>query len=837
VSAIPFVILLVGVGFAAGAALGAVVTRSGLHQTPMPVLVALAAWGAVGGVLASGRPTALEAFDAAARAAFAALVVLVGARARRRSLTIAAAALAVPTALAAESAGLPAWLVGTAVATGAASLAGWLWPDRVPILGGLIGLGTSLTALRLPTTMPTYVPTALAALAAAVLTASTARNLRTRLLKRVRTAAVGIGGLAFLASVAGSIALINARAQAERGLDAARAGLAAARAGETTSAEADFTTAASALRLASERLRSPMARAGLVVPVLSQHIAVIRDLTSTASGVVDTARDTADQADLESLRSEGARIDVARMRELRGQVVRADDAIGIARAAIAQASSPWLVPAVRARITSLGTQVDLAAASTADARRILDHVPPMLGADRPRRYLLVLPTPAEARGSGGVIGNFGEITAVGGKLELVRFGRTPQLAVEGLPFDRRRLEAPEDWAERYVPFGAPGVWSNLTMSPDFPTTAAVLADQYPQSGGLAVDGVLSADPVALGALLRVLGPLQVTNWPDPLTADNTAPVLLHEAYVSKGGDSPERRALLSEVTQAAWAKLSTATIPSPKALIDALAPAVRTRHLQLWMRDPAEQAYLASIGIAGTVPPLAGDGLGVVVNNASESKIDWYLHRAVDTDIVLDPRTGRVRSTVSVTLRNDAPAGGLNDYVLGAGRLAPVGAARHYVSIYSPLPLLGGDLDGKPVNVAAQQELGRNVYSVWMTIPAGSSSTLRLGLAGEVTGARDRYRLDVFTPAGVNPDRLRVTLRTLDTSPLRPRDGFTAPGDAGSNAGSNAGPNGGSDAPPDAPPEPGWARDGSDGVLRAEISPEAVATFEADVGSGRSTRR
>jgi hypothetical protein len=46
---------------------------------------------------------------------------------------------------------------------------------------------------------------------------------------------------------------------------------------------------------------------------------------------------------------------------------------------------------------------------------------------RPRQYFLAVETETESRGAGGVVGNYGLVTAVAGQVCLVRFGATPQL--------------------------------------------------------------------------------------------------------------------------------------------------------------------------------------------------------------------------------------------------------------------------------------------------------------------------------------------------------------------------------------------------------------------------
>lgn len=793
---ISFIVFAWGVGFALTSCFGLILGSSKLRwlqRTPTGVLGVGAAVGAALAVAATARPTGIGLLDVLMRAAFAALFAAAVARARRRIRLVVALVLAIPMVLAALDviAGATDRVpLSVAVATAGAAAASYLFPERVAWIGSIIGVGASFAALRMPVGMVSLVPSALAAAVLFFACASAWVTLKAPARKRFRRGAIAMCGLAFIAGAAGVVALVNARASAERGLDDARAGLAAASSGDATAANAAFTSASSALRTASSQLDGKYARIGRSLPVLSQHISVLRDLTSTASTVTETASIAAGQADLEQLRVSGGRINLEKLKTLSTQIDSADTAITQARGALARSRSPWIVSPLRARIDHLGDQIADAETASAQVKEILTVIPPMFGADGPRRYMLVLPSPAELRSSGGVMGNWGELTAINGTLSLSRFGRTADLYTGGVPYDQRVVEAPAEYMARYASFGAPKLWSNVSVSPDFPTVAKVYANQFVQAfdqpsdvaANVPVDGVISVDPVALQALLGVLGPLDVQGWDEPLTGTNTASVLMHDAYVVKGGVSPERLELLADVTLGVWQKLTSVALPSPKVLAEAVGPVAKQRHLQVWMRNSAEQAYIERIGIAGAIPTLTSDSLGVFFNNGGENKIDSFLYRSTTVDVKLDRKTGTVDSTVTLDLRNDAPASGEPAYILGAGTLTPVGSLRYYITVYSPLPLVRAQstIDGQPLTIYPSTELGRNAYSFWITVGSKQSSRIVVRLKGDNPLGSDGYRLDVLRQAMVNADPLTVNVASVggsaDRSSLSAVTGFSEPG-------------------------------------------------------------
>ncbi len=768
-----------GFGFACAATLATLVERVAVvGRTPDWVVAVAMSSGAATGAWAPSRPTGSELMDISLRCGFGACVAFFATRARRRSATFASAILLVPIAVEAVRGRGSAAVAVVAAASTAFAVARWVFPQRVPVVGTIAGVGTSFSILRLPTSLPFGAPSAVAFVAVALLAASAWTVFGRTARRRVRASALLLGSAVLVAAAAAVVVVVYARPHAELGLDRARAGLDFARAGDIEAATASFAASRDSLERSNRWLSSPGARLAALVPVVAQHVAALRDLTATAVLLADTASETAGQADLDALRDQttsSPSINLAKVEELRDGVDKADIVLTKARAALGKRASPWLVPPLTQRIDVLRDDVRRASESTAEATRLLEVVPGLVGADEPRRYLMVLVTPSEARGSGGLIGNFAELTAVDGKISLTRIGRNAQLVTGGLPPDQRVLRAPKDWVDRYKPWGAPYTWANLNMGPDFPTTAAILADQYPQSGGQPVDGVISADPIALAGMLRLLGPVEVSGWPEPLTADNIAEVLLYRAYVDIGGDSPERVQMLAAVTQAAWTGIGEVPIPSPQVVASALRPAVAGRHLQIWMSRPKEQDLMVRAGLSGTVPPIAGDGLGVIVNNASVSKLEWFLRRAINADIVVNPATGDINSDVTIVLRNDAPKGGSPSYPLGFGTYSDVGTNRLYVSVYSPLQLNAATLNGVPIQALPQFELGRNVYSFWIWIPPQGTQTLRLELSGRPSLNKKTYRFDLFTQPLVHPDDASVAVRST-TGQVRGMAGLSGSG-------------------------------------------------------------
>jgi hypothetical protein len=406
----------------------------------------------------------------------------------------------------------------------------------------------------------------------------------------------------------------------------------------------------------------------------------------------------------------------------------------------------FLLPTLRTRLGELDARLERASGEAELAAQTAEVLPAILGGDGPRRYFLAIQNNAELRATGGFIGNYGDLVADDGLLVLERMGRHQDLNEAGNPV--KDLQAPQDYLDRYSRFEVASTWESVNLSPDLPTVSQVIAGLYPQSGGGPIDGVIAIDPVGLAAMLRLTGPVSVEGWPEPITADNVVEVSLNQAYVVYDGEVDERIEFLGRVAAAAVNAFSTTDLGSPADIAAALSGPARGGHLSASFTRPEEQALADALGIAGRVEPVEADSLLVVNQNAGANKIDYYFRRRLDYDVQLRPDGDRLGVTgrLRVDMENQAPDEGLPRYVIGPfNDRFQAGENFGYVSLYTPLTLTGATWDGAPIELEDEEELGRNVYSAFLSIPARSTRTLEAQLEGSVAAqAGGWYELDLL---------------------------------------------------------------------------------------------
>jgi hypothetical protein len=733
--------------FAAGVVLirGRPASRDGER---LPVFVAMAGGSAVGAIAAGGSATGWEPLDAVLLMVLGAGAVIAGTVASRRLMFVAGL---IAAALGTGSAAMPLALAATGL------LLASLLKDT-PILNAAGGALVTQAALRL-TSPDGDGWTALAAAGILVpILLSAVAGLRRPARRIVARATLAIAGFALVSAIGAGVAAAMAAGPLRSGLDVATAAV-------TTDAPSD--PDATAAQLASARLEFADARRTLeawwvrpaaAVPVVAQHWRVLHAAALSGDALAGAGERALRAPTVAEVRVTDGQVPLDRLAAMAPAVSDLAAQLTDARRRLASARSAVLLPPLLDRFDTELARIIRVEGTTQRLNRALPLLPAMLGRDGPRRYFLAVQTPAEARAGGGFIGNFGEITADGGRLSLTRFGRISELD-DAPGRNERQLVAPEDFAARYGRFSPEGAWTNVNLSPDFPTDAQVIAGLYPQSGGTAVDGVFAIDPAGLAAFLRLLGPVNVPGWPVPITADNAVQIMLHDQYVVT--DRRERIDFLGDVALVTWQRFTSGALPAPQQLLGTLAPAAREKHLLLWSAHPEEQRLFEDIGASGRVAPVEGDFLGLVTQNANGNKIDYFLRRSVDYQVQLDPGSGRLRATATVTLSNDAPASGLPPTVIGNEVIEAQVAAgdnRLYLSLYTPWELLESRLDGALVQLDAGNELGRRVYSTGLIVPSRGSVTLVVELSGRLDAGVDDYRLDLYRQPTVAPDEITTTL-------------------------------------------------------------------------------
>ena len=713
------------------------------------LVVVLAVAAGIGAALAGCHPTGTAIADAIESAAFAVSFTLLTSRSSRGIWL----AVGVATIFMARG-----WLLVPALATMGVAFSSVFMSRTRRRVGAVVGaLGVQVVLRWSPEFFHGF-PTLVASTLVLILAISAWRGSAPRTQRTALFVLGGLGAAAVAVSLPIVITTLLVRGEALAGEAAAKAALTNIGSGSPAAITGDLERAASDENAAAAALGSWITAGARVVPLVAQQA---RFLTGTLTSAARAAAVGAHQApaiDYRRLGYHHGRIDLARLAQMEGPMRILDRQLDTTHRQLAGLDSSWLAGPLEHRAVSLNTEIGRAQHSADLAVEAAQVLPAMLGGDGVRRYFVAFMSPSESRGYDGFVGSYGVLTADDGHVSLSQSGQSSALETL-LPPGGATLRGVSGFLARYGKFDPGEYVRDATYSPDFPTVASVLSQEYSQTGGVPVDGVLAIDPYGLAAFLHFTGPIAVPGLPVPLTAQNAAKVLLKEQYTTfDAGETNEyllRHDFLQAALHVAFDKLVSGNLPAPKTLSAVLDPAVVAGRISFWSFHRSEQPLLRQLGIDGSFPAThGGDLLAVTTQNTGPNKIDAFLHTSVLDHVTFDPGNGDVSSEVTVTLKNDAPASGLPPIVIDSPTdpgLAP-GTNRTWLALYSPLTFEKASFNGAPESMSAGVELGVRAYSAYVDVPPGATVTLRVQLAGRVA-SRDLFAMSVRPQPAVNPER------------------------------------------------------------------------------------
>ncbi|GAB2478931.1 DUF4012 domain-containing protein [Jatrophihabitans fulvus] len=490
------------------------------------------------------------------------------------------------------------------------------------------------------------------------------------------------------------------------------------------------------------------------IPLLGEPVEVARG-TAAATGTIGTQVvpelvRVSKEIDPNRVRAAGNRVDLAALDRAAPVLQRAATSMGTAvRRIDALPASTWFGAVDRGRATLTTTMHELQGYVDA-AARVSRVLPTMLGEDRPQRYFVGLQNEAELRGTGGLPGAFAIAVADQGVVRFVRFEsnaalRAPgrgNLFASGVRFGR-------DYQQAYGRSLPTQSFYNSNVSPDFRYAARIWAGMYEKLSGQRIDGVLALDPTVLAYFLAGTGP--VTARGQVVSAQNVVALLQRDQYQIFRDDFTGRKEFVVDVLRAVSQKV-TSGAGSGLAMLQAATASADQQRLLAWSRDPEVQRAIVETHYGGTLPPASRALAGLVLNNASGGKIDFYLTRELAYT-----RTGCGSSrdiVATVKLTNNAPASGLPPYVVGRADDPPPGAkpgdVRQVMDFYASAgaQLLGVTMDGRRTSAAELRDLGRPLFRMELEIPRGTTRTIILHLREPAGDGRPAV---VWQQPGVTP--------------------------------------------------------------------------------------
>lgn len=379
----------------------------------------------------------------------------------------------------------------------------------------------------------------------------------------------------------------------------------------------------------------------------------------------------------------------------------------------------------------------------------LSMLPDVLGANGERHHLLVFQNNAESVGLGGSAASQTLIRADGGELEMVHQANSDQYK-NGTAVD---VEVPESATDLYTRYLVDHINTSASR-PDFPTMAEIVTAWWQRDiRDDQIDGVLSADPLALARMLSATGPIELSTG-DVLTEDNAVDLLLREAYERWGTQETKfgADAFFASVAEQVFSKIASGDFDAQKMIV-ALGESIETGSLLFYSADDEVQQIVEPLKVSGILPATNDEQttVGVYFRDESGSKIDYYMDSAVA--VAASCADGRRSFDVSAQLHLDISpeeAAQLPPYVRSQNW--GIERFRTQVDVYGPpgTSVESTAVDGRQVELRSDNvdDLGRPVASFWTYLSPGESAEVTATFSGD---DGDYGALDVRTTPMIQP--------------------------------------------------------------------------------------
>jgi hypothetical protein len=273
-----------------------------------------------------------------------------------------------------------------------------------------------------------------------------------------------------------------------------------------------------------------------------------------------------------------------------------------------------------------------------DIENAMPVLPDLLGVKVPANYLLELLDPAELRPGGGVIGNYGFATFMGGKMTAMRIIDV-NLLDRAFVEPGKRLSYPNtyQWFEQ---FDGRRSWSlrDANLDADFPTAARYAQLNYARGGGnLVVQGVIAVTPALIQRLLSLSGAGQ-SAFKSALSAFASRASPLSEGpgdgigtILSGYALAPLAKAMMEMGWQRQQAQQARGNV-SLSQVVQVLLEALHSKDLQIYFNSAVAEQVLEHHQLSSSVGP----GLLVVDTNVGSNRANSAITSSYTDHIELD---------------------------------------------------------------------------------------------------------------------------------------------------------------------------------------------------------
>lgn len=393
-----------------------------------------------------------------------------------------------------------------------------------------------------------------------------------------------------------------------------------------------------------------------------------------------------------------------------------------------------------------------------------------IGISGTKKYLLLFQNPAELRPTGGFPGSYGVIIFKDGKLQDLRVDD-----VYNLDGQLKELIVPPTQLQHITPN-----WGmrDANWFVDFPTSARKVSEFYKKESDQDVDGVITFSPTIIAEILKITGPIEMSNYGVTLNTDNFIQTV--QEQVEYKGDRAQPKKILVDLAPLMLKKIYSVDSEKWMDIFNIFVSSVGRKDILMYFRDLKLQDFSVTKGFSGQVSQTKDDYLMVTLSNIKGSKTDSVMDSELKVDTVFEGDDVRHKITITRTHTGGSSKYGFYNkqnsvYVRvlvpdNAGFLSIAGNSK-----FNPKPLLdyaenhfNRDEDlvrfeeksyyDSETGITTYEESGKMEYGFWMITDPGETETIELEyrVPGKATGGE--YAFYLQKQPGLEFDKFTLNL-------------------------------------------------------------------------------
>ena len=279
-------------------------------------------------------------------------------------------------------------------------------------------------------------------------------------------------------------------------------------------------------------------------------------------------------------------------------------------------------------------------------------IPSLLGQDQSKTYLVLFENNMELRPTGGFIGSFGLLSFDGGRLT--------DLAVNDVYSADGQLNGhvePPAPIKNYL--GEANWWlRDSNWDPDFPTSAKRAEWFLDKEIGKSVDGVMAVDLSPIKEILKITGPIFLSDYNMNITSDNLYEETQSEVQNNFFPGTHQKASFITALSRTLLDKVAKLKTNQLLVVLKSFYDSLNQRHIQVYLHDNGSQEAIAALHWDGGVSlpscgsACYGDLVGIVEANVGDNKANFFIQRTTGLQVTVGAY--EIDRTISLNLKNTA---------------------------------------------------------------------------------------------------------------------------------------------------------------------------------------